>query len=767
MPDRGTPRLRILHLEDNPTDAQFVEAMLQEEGFELEIRRTATQSEFQQALEAGPFDLIVSDFTLPSFNGMMALALARATRPEWPFIFFSGTIGEEAAVESLKNGATDYVLKHRPQKLVTAIQRALREVEDRRRRQETERALKEAEQRYRSIFNNAIEGICQTTPEGKFITANPALAEMLGYDSPADLMDQVEDLGTQVYAKPELRAELKRLLDQQGVVKGFACRARKKDGSEIWISINARAIVDAQGTLLCHDCSVADITERRTFQARIQEQAALLDEAQDAICVTDMTRRILYWNEGSERLYGWTASEVAGQSADSLLDLGETPLSAEMQTILRTKGRWEGELTQTTKDGRRVVVESRWTLVRDQEGEPKSILVIATDITEKKKAEAQFLRAQRIECVGVLAGGIAHDLNNILAPILMASELLQLRARDEDRRMIEIVKSSAERGSEMVKQILSFARGVAGEPAVIQLKHLVKDVAKLIKATFPASLQIQTQVAGEPHPVKGNATQLHQVLMNLCVNARDAMPQGGVLRLQVENVQLEGKQTRKQSEPVFGPYVRVTVSDTGTGIPAELLDKIFEPFFTTKAEGKGTGLGLPTVQSIVKNHRGFIEVKSEPGRGTQFHIYLPATDVQEAPAATRPAVPIGQGELILVVDDEAAVLEIAKLTLVNHNYQVLIAQDGTQGLGIYQRHRQDIKLVITDLMMPNMDGPALIQALRRIDPQVKVIGASGGSSRVPLTEAAPFDVATILEKPYSTQALLSTVAETLAQGRTP
>ncbi|MCI0620550.1 MAG: PAS domain S-box protein [Acidobacteria bacterium] len=882
--------LRILNLEDNPTDTELIEAMLKREAVEFEMVRVASQAAFDRALDSATFDLIISDFTIPSFpsfDGMAALKAARQRRPNTPFIFFSGTMGEDMAVESLKIGATDYILKHRPEKLIPAIRRALREQQDRRLREETQEALeqrekwfraltenaldivtvldaeghfkynspsiervlgyspnelvgrkafelvhdedvvtasnllqeaiahpsrrltsefrfrhksgswctlevvgqnllsdpaiagvvinsrditarRQAEEQYRSIFNNAIEGICQTTPAGRFITANPALVEMLGFGSASELFDKVIDIATQIYANPEDRREFKQRMEQQGFVKAFECPARKRDGTEIWISINARAIRNAQGTATSYDCSITNITERNKAQERIREQAALLDEAHDAICVTDMEHRILYWNRGAESLYGWPRFEALGKRAEELLNPEQAPFPSDVQASLLETGRWESELVQVTKAGNQVIVETRWTLLRDSNSKPKSILIISADITEKKTTEAQFLRAQRIESIGALASGIAHDLNNVLAPILMATEMLRDQVSgDEGTAVIEMIGENVQRGADMVKQILSFARGVSGESSVFDPRHLVRDITQLLRASFPRSIQIQIKLADNLQQITGNVTQLHQVLMNLCVNARDAMPEGGVLRLEAENVRLDAKRTPMRTDFISGEFVRLTVSDTGEGIPTHLLDKIFDPFFTTKEEGRGTGLGLPTVRSIAHSHGGFVEVISQEAKGATFHVFLPATTGEPSRPrhADQAQLPTGHRELILLVDDEAALLEISKLNLEAFNYQVVTARDGAAGLSVYRSHAPEIKLVLTDLTMPIMGGAALVKALRQADPQMKIILASGVGSRSQVIEVENLHVQGFLSKPYTTETLLKTVSSVLYEVR--
>jgi PAS domain S-box-containing protein len=512
------------------------------------------------------------------------------------------------------------------------------------------------------------------------------------------------------------------------------------------------------------------IAERKEAEKRIQEQAALLDKAQDAISVVDLDDRILYWNRSAERLYGWPAAEVLGRKAAELLFRGPAPQQAEALAAAYARGEWTGEMQQVTRAGEKITVESRWTLVRDDHGLPKSLLVVNTNVTEKKKIEAQFLRAQRMESIGTLAGGIAHDLNNVLAPILMAVDLFGRLPEKERPNLLAAIRSGAERGAEMVRQILSFARGVEGQRVAVQLKHLVRDLEKVLGSTLPKSITVQTQLARELWVVKGDATQLYQVLMNLCVNARDAMPHGGKLTIAAETKVLDEAAARTHVDARPGRYVVLRVTDTGMGMPPQVLERIFDPFFTTKEVGKGTGLGLATVMGIVKGHGGFVHVSSEVGKGTQFAVYLPAAEAAgpDPSGPSRQAARRGKGELVLVVDDEAPVRTVMKAVLEAHGYRVLAAQEGGEALAQYQQQRGEVRLVITDLMMPGMDGAATIQALRQQDAALPVLAMSGLTTATGKpADPRPAGSDGFLQKPFTAADLVEAVAAAVEAKGTP
>ena len=503
--------------------------------------------------------------------------------------------------------------------------------------------------------------------------------------------------------------------------------------------------------------------ERKRSEQKIREQAALLDIATDAILVQDLQGKILFWNKGAENLYGYSATEAVGSFVSRFGDEDDLPQMQELaKAILLSSGAWQGELQQVSKDRQKVVVESRWTLVRDRLGKPTSILVVNTDITQKKQLEAQFLRAQRLESVGTLASGIAHDLNNVLAPILMSVQLLKIKFPEPQHQpLLTMLESNVKRGAALIKQVLSFARGIEGKRVTLQVKHLILEIEQIIRETFPKSIEFSTDIESNLWTVSGDATQLHQVLMNLVVNALDAMPNGGTLKTSAKNIYIDENYARLHIDAQVGAYITIAIADTGTGIIPEVLSRIFEPFFTTKSVGSGTGLGLSTVLGIVKSHGGFIQVYSEVGQGTEFQVYLPAIQATATPENADFDLPLGQGELILVVDDESAIREVTKVSLEIYNYTAITACDGVEAVALYTEHQANISVVLTDMMMPVMDGPTTIRTLKQINPDVKVIAISGLSSSDKLAAAANSGVTNFLSKPFSAKELLQTLSSIL------
>jgi PAS domain S-box-containing protein len=506
-------------------------------------------------------------------------------------------------------------------------------------------------------------------------------------------------------------------------------------------------------------------SQRRADQQKVARQAALLDKATDAIFVRDLEHRVLYWNKSAERLYEWSADEAVGRHAADLLHApdGRDAFDQACGKLLDC-GEWAGEWTKKSRSGRVLTVEARWTLVRDENGQPECVLAINTDITERKKLEKQFLRAQRLESIGTLAGGIAHDLNNVLTPIMLSLQLLKLQCAEGDSgELIATCEASASRAGTMLKQLLLFSRGAEGAKATVQVPDLLQDVVRITRETFLKQLDVRTRVASDIWSVVGDPTQLHQVLLNLCVNARDAMPRGGTLTLSAENVTLDEHYASMNVEGSPGPYVCIEVQDTGSGIAPDMLDKIFDPFFTTKDVGKGTGLGLSTSLSIVKAHGGFFRVYSELGTGTSFKIYLPAGVGESlSPEPVAPTLPRGNGQLVLVIDDEPSIRQISRQTLEAFGYSVLTAADGAEGIALFAARQAEIQVVIVDMMMPILDGPATIQVLQRLKPNLPIIGASGLAANGNLARAASLGVKHFLQKPYGAADLLNTLRQVLS-----
>ena len=629
----------------------------------------------------------------------------------------------------------------------------------------TERQQKEEKLRQQAqIINQIHDSVIATDLEGYITLWNQGAEKLTGYSATEAIGQHISLL---------YPGELRDLLENQIIPPLLATgehevesTMQNKSGKRFDALLSLSLLRSPDNTPIGMIGYSMDITARKQAEEKIREQAALINIATDAIFVCDLDRQILFWNRGAESIYEWSAGEALGKNANQLLYEKNLSEVEAARLIILKDNSWQGELHQVTKHGKKIVVQSRWTLVRNQLGEPKSILIVNTDITEKKQLEAKFLRTQRLENLGILASGIAHDLNNILTPILTSTQLLPLRLVNVDEKSRELLKmqqKSAKRGAELIQQILSFAQGVEGKHFPLQVKHLLREVEQILNSTFSKSIIIETQI---PQTISSiiiaDPTQIHQVLMNLCINARDAMPDGGTLRIAAENFFVDEQYAQMNPEAQVGKYIMITVSDTGTGIAPDVLKRIFEPFFTTKEYTKGTGLGLSTVIGILKNHGGFIQVESKVGVGSKFKVYFPTCEESITEENSEIALPQGKGELILIVDDEDSIRNSNKFSLESYNYKVMTANDGIEAVSVYAQHQNEISVVLMDIEMPSMDGIRAIEVLCRMKPDIKIIAMSGLASNRDRIQEIGLCVPAFLLKPYSVKQLLEAVHFVLA-----
>ncbi|MGV0023645.1 response regulator [Phormidesmis priestleyi] len=808
---KSEPNGTILVVDDTPTNLEMLFDLLGNSGFRVLIAEDG-ESAIEKAHYAQP-DLILLDVLMPGMDGFETCRRLKASQATMaiPIIFLTGLTDPVNKLQGFELGAVDFIAKPLHCEEVLARVKTHLRLQNLAQQLQTqidqERLIGEIAQGIRRSLK--LDEILQTTVDRvrQFLDSDRVVLFRFESDLRGKVVTESVDpkwnslLSSSIYdpcfgkhyIEPFQRGETSAKSDvyQAGLtschvelLKQFQIRANLivpiSQNSHLW------------GLIIAHQCSAPrqwqpletkllqqlatqvgiaiqqselyeqtqnELLDRKRAEQTIREQAALLNVASDAIYARDLSNRILFWNQAAEHLYEWPRSEVLGENATVLLcPTQPTEFSTAVKAVF-DQGAWQGEMQKVTRSGKQIMVLSRLTLVRDDAGIPKSILTVDTDITEKKQLEAQFLRAQRLESIGTLASGIAHDLNNILTPILAASQLLPLKfpnADDRTHQLLKIVEANARRGADLVKQVLSFARGVDGRRTPVQVGHLLLEIEQIAKRTFPKSIVVQTNLSSfNLALVSADATQLHQVFMNLCVNARDAMPEGGTLALSANNVSIDEPYARMHLDAKQGDYVRITIADTGQGIPPEILDRIFDPFFTTKEVGKGTGLGLSTAIGIVKNHGGFIEVTSHIGQGTCFQVYLPATAGKVAPPIENLSLESGHGEWILVVDDETSIQEIAKASLEDQNYRVLTASDGFEAIALYAKHQQDITVIVMDLMMPAMDGLTAIRTLRKLNPHVKVIATSGLTVPNTLSDLASVGVHHFLPKPYTTHELLN------------
>jgi PAS domain S-box-containing protein len=630
-------------------------------------------------------------------------------------------------------------------------------------RERMQTVLQESEERFRTLSATAPIGICQTNADGICLYTNAYWQEMSGLsfeDSlgngwlqavhPQDRQMLFTAWESYLQGEREHLPEF-RLLTPQKVIR--------------WVSAKVATLKSAIGEIIGYVSLHEDITERKQAEAALRDSEqrlqAILDHSPAVIYLLDLQNKHLLANCSYAELLSTTPEHLVGKSIYEVwpADIANT-FADNNRHVLETGQLLQIEEVSPHSDGPHTYISVKFPLC-DAAGTPYAVCGISTDITEKKQLEAQFYRAQRLESIGTLASGIAHDLNNVFTPILALSHLLQLKLQNLDARsqqMLEVLSGSAERGADLVKQILTFARGSEGKPVPLQIKPLLHEVAHVVQQTFPKSIAIRREILSRSlWLVSADPTHLHQVLMNLCVNARDAMPNGGILTLSAQNQFIDETNARMHMDAKVGNYVVITVTDTGIGIAPGLLDRVFDPFFTTKAPGEGTGLGLSTVLGIIRNHGGFLQVSSEVGQGTQFQVYLPAIAGTVPKIAKGEIVLQGNGQVILIVDDEIAVQQTNQALLANYNFATLVARDGLEAIHLYREHHQEIYAVLLDTMMPNMDGFTTIRHLRHINSQVKIIAISGIPSNQQLMLQAGANV--FLSKPYTTQELLMAIQE--------
>ncbi len=627
------------------------------------------------------------------------------------------------------------------------------------------RDLQKSEERFKTLFEYAPDAIYLTDLQGVIVDGNKAAEEMVGYKREELIGRGFQDLS--ILPPQHLGDALENLRrNSMGLPTGpDEFTLRNKNGSTIPVEIRTFPVTIG-GTPL--SLGVArDISQRKSSEDRILLLSRAVEQSNASIIITDVAGAIEYVNRKFLEVTGYTEAEVIGKNPRILKSGDKHPEAyAALWKTLSAGGEWRGEFQNKKKNGELFWESASITPIRDTSGRVVHYLAIKEDITEKKLLEEELIRSQRMESVGTLASGVAHDLNNVMAPIMLAIGFLKKSVPDDrSQRLLETIDKSSRRGTAIIKQILGFARGIEGEKGLLQLRHILNETISIIRETFPRSITVHAAIPKDLWEMRGDPTNLHQLVLNLCINARDALPSGGNIRITAENATLDGQQTAAPGQGVPpGRYVHLSIADDGTGMEPKVLEKIYDPFFTTKEVGRGTGLGLYTVKTIVKNHNGIIDVESTPGSGTVFRIYFPAardsgdkTGVVEQPAR----IHLGRGERILVVDDESSILQITRHTLEAHGYRVHTASDGTEAIAQFAPMMNDIDLVVTDMAMPIMDGAMTIRALRKMKPEIRIIASTGYGEDTALEQGTETGANTVLRKPYSAEMLLETVHSVL------
>jgi PAS domain S-box-containing protein len=617
---------------------------------------------------------------------------------------------------------------------------------------------KKAELEYKTLLKTALDGFYVVDTRGHILDVNDSYCNMIGYSRDELLIMNIKDVDS-IETEEQIAQRISRIMEVGW--DRFETRHRCKDGRIIKIEASVNYINSGIGKFFVF---MRDITERKSAEEALKQSEekyhTLIDNIQDGVFIIQ-DGKIQFANEALAKMGGYTVEEVIGKDFRELVAPEDLEMVAEryQRRLAREDVPKEYEFSMLQRNGKtRILVNVNIGLITYR-GRVAS-MGTAKDITEKKRLESQLLLAQRMESVGTLASGIAHDINNVLTPIMLSQELLQERLTDEEsQRLLNTIERSTQRGANLMKQVQSFAKGAKGERSVLQMANIVSEIREIAEETFPKTIEIRTDIPKDLWTISGDVTQLHQVIMNLCVNARDAMSNGGILSISAENLLIDEDYARINTEAKIGPYIVITVSDTGTGIPPEVMDRIFEPFYTTKEHGKGTGLGLTIALGIVKSHGGFITIYSEIGKGTAFKVYLPAITTTETLKAQehQQELPAGHGESILVVDDEDQIREITKKILEKHGYKVITANDGKEAIVLYSQHKEEIKLVLMDMMMPVMDGTSCIRELRKANPEIKIIAVSGLTEKDKLAKVDDFHAQAFLSKPYAAEKLLNAI----------
>jgi two-component system, cell cycle sensor histidine kinase and response regulator CckA len=746
-------------------DAELMEYELARARIPFATKRVDTREEFLSELDSFQPDLILSDYTLPRFDGMAALSLARERAPSVPFLIVTGSVNEETAVGCMKAGATDYLLKSNLARIGPAIEAALARVESRREKTRAEEALRRSEANLRAIFNNSVQCFVLVDRDGTIQALNRTAIEwgerILGrrFEEGDRIYDFIPDAaeGFQAALGGECRQVERRIRDSGGV--------------ERWFDTSHAPVVDERGVVIGVCLNAQEVSERKRAEQAVRESEAryrdLFDNASDLVCATAPDGTFRYVNRAWHHTIGYTDADLAGRSFLELVH----PDSRDR--YLRVVGRVLAgetvnhvELVMVTRSGAAVTVEGNISATK---GDSAAVTLrgIYREVTERKRIEEQLRRAERMQAAGRLAGGVAHEVNNMMTGVLGFSEFLLNSLGNDDARRIEVqeIIKAGSRAADVTRQLLAFTRQQLLRPEVLELNQALSSCEKLLRRSLGEDHRLELQLAPDTGRIQADRGQLEQVLINLVLNARDAMTGPGRVTISTERVSLDQAYVQRHDEVdiVPGDYVRLTVSDTGCGMTAEVQPRIFEPFFTTKAIGQGTGLGLSTVYGIVKQSGGFIWVYSEPGVGTAFKMYFPRLMADETQAVT-PAGSSrtsGGSETILVVEDEDMVRALACRALRERGYQVLEAHHGNEALEQVQQRRGPIDLVISDVVMPQLGGRELGQRLALLLPGLPVLYMSGYTGedviqRGLLDPGVPFQ-----QKPFTPESLARKVREML------
>lgn len=770
--------LRLLIADDDRSDAELCTRYLRKSGLEFEAEHVSTRDQFAERLRAHPVDIVLSDYRMGTWTGMDALITLKEIQPDVPLILMTGTLGDELAVESIKAGVTDYVLKGQLARLPMALRRAQEERQLRDAERRALSALRESEEHYRTLVQNAPEAIVVLDLEkGVVVDCNDNAAKLFQLSRAQLLQRGLVDLSPPL--QPDGRASAMAMAEQiartmQGERPHFEWAYQNSDGDRIPCEVHLVRLSSGKSGGLIRG-SVLDITERKLADAALRASEAryrsLVNNATYGIYWVSPEGNLLFANPALIRMLGFNSVDELLALHDTTTLYCDTSARESVRTRFFETGCVEATVEWKRKDGRVIEVRLSGREVADPETNEKCIEIIVEDITERRALEKQLVNAQKFEAIGQLAGGIAHDFNNVIGAILGWADVGLEETEPSTRlhRHFEKVHHQGERAAALTRQLLAFARRQILEPRNIDVNNTVVETLNLLEKVLGSNIEIRANLASNLSVVRADPVQMEQVVMNLCINARDAMPQGGSLILDTSNVTLDESFCAVQPDAQPGSYVRLSVTDSGIGMDAATLDRIFEPFFTTKEVGKGTGLGLATVYGIVRQHNGFVQVYSELGLGSTFRVYLPAVAVEaDASRAAEEAQSVRGGtETVLIAEDHEGLQHLACETLMSLGYKVIVAGDGEHALEEFFRNRSRINLILLDVVMPKLSGPEVYERICAEMPGFPVVFATGYSSDISLLKKAQANGLPILQKPYAPRDLARKIRETLDRNADP